>query len=463
MRQVKPLLATASRLGLSLLPARAIQALAGTASIWAIGRAVGLAGLGEVLATVAAVGMATGLIAAALSDYALATPRGAEIRFSPYVWRSAYVTGTLATVALLSDVATVWIIALFAVASLAAALDGALRLAQARRMSNTGRIGTSWTLSAALTVTIHLAFVGANVGDWRAYLLGYLPTMLAPLLLPRLGPASDHHAAVSLDVRTGFFELMAFATSQGSWVVMGQAPILISRLILTPEAAGTIGVAIRITETAAVLLPIMGLMVLPIFGHYGRNSEPIHKHKELNDRIALIGVGWILCVGPLGWLLWLLLVPEAAFPSSTYLIVLSGEVFSAAFGMPDRILQSTRRARVVGRWGVIAASSSVGFCLLFGFMFGINGAAAGRVVGSIIANVGPTFSLYHTFRRLAPYFASAFLAVAFAAAATLALPGHLWRSIVWALCFGLLFLRSIARLDLPDIAGGSASPSARRE
>jgi O-antigen/teichoic acid export membrane protein len=445
-----PLLGTVSRLGLSLLPARAAQAVTGAGSVWAIGRAVDLGGLGEVLTTVAAVGIVTGVVTAALSDFAVATPGGTAIRFPSVVRWSAYAAGVATIAAEVGAAPTFWIVSFFLVASLSAALEGALRLARARAESKTARIGLAWTAAGLVSVAGHIALSLLGVESWTAYLVAYLPTMMSPLLLPKLTPVRPQQRWEAPTLRSGASELLAYAVTQGSWLVIAQAPIIMGRILLSPEAAGILGVVIRITDAVAVLLPMMGLMTMPLFAETARVRGRLEQHRRLNDRLALLGSTWLLAVGPLGWILWQVLVPGAPFPRLVYLVVLAGDLVGAAFGVPDRMLQVTGRARSVGRWGAIAAAASLLWAAVFGTAAGLHGVASARVAAAVTANLALTHSIYRAARRLLPYLLTAVVTTGIATVGLLLLPGRLLASSLWALLFGLGFVWIVVTSRLPE-------------
>jgi hypothetical protein len=222
---------------------------------------------------------------------------------------------------------------------------------------------------------------------------------------------------------------------------------------------------IRITDAVAVLLPMMGLMTMPLFAATARRHGHQEQHRQLNDRIALLGSTWLLAVGPLGWILWQVLVPAAPFPRLAYLVILAGDLASAAFGVPDRMLQVTGRAPSVGRWGAIAATASILWGALLGMAAGVHGVASARVVAALTANLALTHSIYGKARRLLPYVLTAVVTTSIATLGLLVLPGRLLASSLWALLFGLVFCWMVVRSRLPpgradvvDESSGRPSP-----
>jgi O-antigen/teichoic acid export membrane protein len=444
---------SASNLGVSLMPARAIQAVTGAASIWAIARAVDLGGLGEVLTAVAAVGIVSGIVGAALSDYALAIPNGLSIRLPRWISSLAWASAGSAVPALLLGLPAPLIVALFVTSSLLAALEGALRLAHARAEARTRRIGWSWSLSSILSLVAHATLSFSLVGAWEAYLVAYIPTMLALLSLPKLPRKVDNGEPARVSPWISLRGLSAYAVAQGSWLIMGQAPIVIGRVLLDAEAAAVLGVAMRIADSVGVLLPIMGLMALPIFARIFASDAPTSEQWRVNRSIAAVGSVWIAGVGPAGWLLWRLLVPTSPFPTITYALLLAASVFGATFGVPDRILQAAGRAAEVGRWGLLAAIGTVVWCIGFTTLLGLEGAASASLTGALIANVALMFRASNSFKRTAWYSGTAIGVSLLTSSAVALLVGRFWGSLLWSLAAGAVFTWSILRSGLDTALG----------
>lgn len=367
-----------------LLVGRVAQAVVGVGILTVTTRTLDVGGFGEFATALAVASLLGGVLNAALSD--------------------AYVTSDLtahpgATGAMCS-VLTVVTTGAFALAtgSGSGALTGlavgcyvttsvgtAGRIAAARSAGRSAAIASAQLGGSVATAVVVVALALWGSHSWQLFLLAYA---LQPAGLVLLGRGGTDQRQPPAGWATVWQASRLYVAAQVGWTVLGQANVVLLRVLEGPDAAGEYAALVRLLDFLAIVAPLMAMLALPAFVTANRTEAEQGAPARLNVVIAGVGTAVLVAGMQFGWLGWRLLYGDRAFPALVFCVVGIGYGVSAACGLPDRLLQASGSPSAVARYAGAAAVGILGLGSLLALLAGGPGAAGALAVVLGAVNVG---------------------------------------------------------------------------
>jgi O-antigen/teichoic acid export membrane protein len=372
-----------------MLVGRVVQAACGVGSFVLLARTLGAESYGEILAALAIPALLGSVLGEALSDAEVVSGGSSGVRRS--VNRGVIGLSILlaAIVAVLPVPTELLLSVLAGGAFVSVTVVAAPRLAHSRRTGNARGIASANAAGSFVAVAAVLVLITLGVRDWPFFLFVFTLQPLALLFLPRPPQAVEGMPTMQA-LRHLWHTAGPFVASQAAWPFISQLNILVLRVLVGAEAVGIYGAMLRIVDFLGIIAPMIGIFALPTFAAARELPAAVYSHTvgRINVLVGCVSVG-LLAVGiQFGWLVWSIVYPGTAFPSTIFVIIAAGASISAACGLPDRVLQGAGNARTVAVAALVAAAAFVPLSVLLTTWWGVAGASAAWLIVMGGVNLG---------------------------------------------------------------------------